>query len=254
MPTRVTIALVAGLLAGTAAGDDNPTLSDRTDRISYAIGHQIGSDFKKQSVSLDAAALEQGLHDGGKDIEPLLDRVDMQRRLVELKRDITNDMTAQSMERMQSRQALIKQKREQGESFLRDNAKAIGIETTASGLQYRVITPGSGPRPGATDQVRINYRARRLDGQEFNSSYRKGGPTTFQVNRLVPGFTEALKLMRPGARWELYLKPELAYGRKGPLAHETIIIDVDLLEVIAGEATADAAVDATDKTPRDGAK
>ena len=98
-------------------------------------------------------------------------------------------------------------------------------------MQYKVIKSGSGKKPGPQDVVKVHYRARQLNGHEFGNSYGSEGPVSFSVNKVIRGWTEALQLMREGARWELYLPPELAYGRRGPLADQTVIYEVELLGV-----------------------
>lgn len=233
MHIQLTTALIISLVSSHALAEEQLTLADEADRINYAIGHQIGSDFKKQQVDLDRQALHQGIQDGYINIQPKLEKGEMNHLLVNLKRDITSDMESEATERMQKKLAQMKHKRQLGHEFLEANKTKAGVTTTPNGLQYKVISTGKGRMPDINDQVRIHYRARRLSGQEFNSSYKKGGPSLFRVNGVIPGFTEALQLMQPGAKWEIYLSPELAYGRQGPLAHETIIIEVELLEIIS---------------------
>jgi len=105
------------------------------------------------------------------------------------------------------------------------------VKTMPSGLQYKVLTKGAGLKPKIDDYVTFNYRAKTLDGREYDSSTKKGGPVTYRANGVLPGFTEAIQMMQPGAKWELYLPPEQAYGRQGPIAHQTIILEVELLSV-----------------------
>ena len=215
-----------------AMAENGTSLNDETDRINYAIGHQIGIDFRKQQVDLDRQAVTQGLQHGHQGSRPALEVKDMNRRLVELKRNITEDTKAKAMERVQKRQTEMKHKRQRGEEFLAANAGKPGIISTDSGLQYRIITPGEGSHPKHNDRVKINYESRRISGQVIHSSKLKGGPRVFPVNSLIPGVTEALKKMQPGAKWELYIPHELAFGRQGPFAHEAIISEVELLEVL----------------------
>ena len=100
-----------------------------------------------------------------------------------------------------------------------------------SGLQFEVLKIGAGPKPGLEDYVTFHYRARTLEGKEYDSSFKKGGPVTYRANGVLAGFTEAIQMMQPGAKWEIYLPPEQAYGRQGPLAHQTIILQVELLSI-----------------------
>ncbi|MES9946664.1 MAG: FKBP-type peptidyl-prolyl cis-trans isomerase N-terminal domain-containing protein [Candidatus Thiodiazotropha sp.] len=236
MRFKTTVSLVLSLVVHPLCADEKPSLSDETDRISYAIGHQIGNDFRKQHVDLDRQALSQGMGDGHQGNPPLLPAKEMNRRLVELKRRITDETKAKALERLEKHQAEMKHKHQLGREFLASNGKKPGILTTQSGMQYRVITPGAGTPPQLTDRVRINYKSSRLDGKVINSSEHKGGPEVFPVTGMIPGATEAIRLMRPGAKWELYLPSKLAYGRRGPYAHEAIIAELELLEILPSES------------------
>jgi FKBP-type peptidyl-prolyl cis-trans isomerase len=124
---------------------------------------------------------------------------------------------------------------DKGQAFLAENAKKEGVKTTASGLQYEVLTPGTGKSPKATDIVRVNYRGTTIDGKEFDSSYKRGEPIEFPLNGVIPGWTEGLQLMKEGAKYRFFIPPNLAYGLAGagPLIgpNETLIFDVELLKV-----------------------
>jgi FKBP-type peptidyl-prolyl cis-trans isomerase FklB len=114
---------------------------------------------------------------------------------------------------------------------LAENATKEGVKTTPSGLQYKVIREGTGKTPGPHDSVTVHYRGTRLDGREFDSSYRKNEPATFRVDGVIRGWTEALQLMKEGAKWQLFIPADLAYGERGPLADKTLIFDVELISV-----------------------
>ncbi len=235
MRTQLATLTLTALLTGNGLAQESATLADEADRINYTIGHQIGTDFKKQKVELDQQALQQGMRDGHERKQPLLDAREMNERLVDLKRNITKKMEAEAVARLEKKNQKMRNNRRAGQEFLEANRAKEGVKTMPSGLQYKVLTPGDGLRPQASDRVRIHYRARRLNGQEFNSSYKKGEPSVFRVNGVVPGFSEALQMMQPGAKWELYLPWNLAYGRKGPLGNEAIIIEAELLEILGPE-------------------
>lgn len=226
------VVLVPCLFITSVAADEKASLSTEADRISYAIGHQIGADFKKQNVDLDNQAITQGMVDGHMGTRPMMDPKEMSQRLVNLKRNITDDTKAKALERMKKRQAEMKHKREIGKDFLAANKEKTDVITTESGMQYKVITPGTGTSPQLTERVKIHYKSKRLNGQVINSSHLKGEPGVFPVSGLIPGVIEALKMMQPGGNWELYLPSKLAYGRKGPFAHETIIVEMELLEIL----------------------
>ncbi len=218
------------LTANVMAAEQSP-LADEADRINYSIGHQIGADFKKQKVEFNEQALKQGLQHGQAGDKPLLDRAEMQESLLDLKRNISNKMKQDSMARINKRNQIEKQKRDDGKAFMQKNQTRQGVKTMPSGLQYIVLKKGKGRKPKIEDYVTFNYRAKTLDGREYDSSSKKGGPVTYRANGVLPGFTEAIQMMQPGAKWEIYLPPEQAYGRQGPLAHQTIILQVELLSI-----------------------
>ena len=210
---------------------EQATLSDKSDRINYTIGHQIGTDFKRQKVELNEQALHQGLQHGQSGTAPLLKQKEMQALLQELKRNISDKMKKEAVERISSRKQIENRKRSVGEAFMRENQTREGVKTMPSGLQYKVLKKGNGIAPKFSDYVTINYRARKLNGKEYDSSFKKGGPVTYRANGVIPGFTQAIQMMQPGAKWELYIPPDLAYGRKSPLAHQAVIIEVELLAI-----------------------
>lgn len=215
-------------------------LDSEADLISYSLGQQIGRDFKRQGVDLDAEELVRGFKDANTGAEPAWSREEMDAILGTLKSKINADQREEAQKRQTQRQKEAEERRREGQEFLADNRSKPGVKTMPSGLQYKIIQPGTGKKPGPQDVVRVHYRARQLNGHEFDSSYSSGGPVSFSVNKVIRGWTEALQLMREGAKWELYLPPELAYGRRGPLAHQTVIYEVELLEVGDDSQTAGA--------------
>lgn len=122
-----------------------------------------------------------------------------------------------------------------GQQFLRDNSGREGVVVTASGLQYRILRAGEGRRPGVDDRVRVHYRGTLIDGTPFDSSYDRGQPAVFPVGRLIPGWTEALQLMREGARWQLFIPSNLAYGQRSPSAtippNSTLVFELELIAI-----------------------
>lgn len=124
---------------------------------------------------------------------------------------------------------------DQGKAFLADNAKKDGVTVLPSGLQYKVIAQGTGPSPGPTDSVKVDYRGTLINGDEFDSSYKRGAPATFALNGVIKGWTEALQLMNVGARWEIYVPAELAYGKKGPPGigpNKVLVFEIELLDIM----------------------
>jgi len=130
----------------------------------------------------------------------------------------------------------MKQSQAAGASYLAENAKKPGVVTTKSGLQYRVVKPGTGRTPGPADSVTVHYRGTLVDGKQFDSSYDRGEPATFPVNGVIAGWTEALQLMKEGAQYQLAIPAALAYGDRGPLAGQVLLFDVELLKVEPAQA------------------
>jgi FKBP-type peptidyl-prolyl cis-trans isomerase FklB len=232
--------VMAGLmLVSTICQADDPRkLEQETDRISYSLGHQIGMDFKRQGVELDSSALARGIEDGSTGTDPLIDKEDMDARLEKLKGQITEDMQAEQQDRYNRELEVRKRKQREAQAFLEENAKKPGIETRPSGLQYRVIKEGSGAAPASRDKVTVQMRGRRINGEEFDSSYKDNKPRTVVVADMIPGIREAVQMMQPGAKWELYIPPELAYRRDSPLGYEAVIVELELLRVSGDSAAA----------------
>ena len=221
--TLLGVALLA-LQAGNLRAGEPLKLDDETARINYSLGYQIGGDFKRQGVEMNAAAVTRGIEDALSGAEPLLPAQEMNATLMELKRKVIAEQRARAKEA--ELQSLAEDKQ-----FMEANATREGVKTTASGLQYKVIEPGTGKTPAATDRVTVNYRGTLTNGNEFDSSYKRGEPTSFALNGVIKGWTEGLQLVREGGKIQLVIPPELAYGARGPLAHRTLVFDVELIAV-----------------------
>jgi len=220
------------LLASAPLADETTKLEQEADRISYSLGHQIGTDFQRQGIGLDPTAITRGIKDALAGDAPLLDKKEMDTRLSKLKGQITADMRSDQARRSKERKEANERKRREGQAFLEENAKKPGVITLSSGLQYKVIREGKGDKPPTPrDEVTIHYRGRRIDGREYDSSYSKGKPRTLRIADMILGIREAIMLMQPGAKWELYIPPDLAYERRTPLGHETVIVEIELLSV-----------------------
>jgi FKBP-type peptidyl-prolyl cis-trans isomerase FklB len=224
--------MLTGLIAGAATAGDALNLEDESARISYSLGYQIGGDFNRQNVEMNTAAVVQGIQDALSGAEPKMSAEEITATLSDLKQKIVADQRKRSVERELELVA-------EGEKFLEENAKKDGVVTTESGLQYKVIQEGTGKSPGPEDQVTVQYRGRLVDGKEFDSSYKKGKPATFQLNGVIKGWSEGLQLMKEGGKAELYIPQKLAYGDRGPLGHRALVFEVELLSV--GEPPAQAA-------------
>jgi FKBP-type peptidyl-prolyl cis-trans isomerase FklB len=227
MRTVLSAILGTVLFLGAGVSAEPPELDDPADRAGYSLGHQIGKDLKRQGSEIDPEALRRGLLDGLAGADPAFDPGDMQQILSKLK---TRLMAAQRNDDRET----AERHREAGKEFLAANAKKEGVVMRPSGLQYKVLRPGTGRTPGPGDKVTVHYRGTTLDGHRFYDSYGKGEPATFHVSGVTRGLTEAFQLMKEGARWELFLPPDLAYGRRGPLAHHAVIFDVELIAVVPG--------------------
>jgi FKBP-type peptidyl-prolyl cis-trans isomerase FklB len=216
------------LLCGVCAGEDKPVLKDEKDRINYSVGYQIGGDFQRQGVELNPEMLVQGIRDALGEIQPLMTEEEMRTTLVDLKKKIVTEEEKQ-------RKARVEKFREEGRKFLVENAGKEGVVTLPSGLQYKVLQEGTGKKPTLKDTVTVNYRGTKVDGTDFDSSYKDGKPATFPLSNVIPGWQEALPMMKEGARWKLFLPPKLAFGDKGPLEDQTVVYEIELISVLPAQ-------------------
>jgi FKBP-type peptidyl-prolyl cis-trans isomerase FklB len=223
-PTLTAAALGLAAFGLTALAAEPPKM-DEASSMSYALGYQVGRDLTGTEVRNDA--LLQGLKDGQAGSAAKLSPEEMQAALTALETRINEQRAKAQLEAAQKAAAA-------GTAYLADNAKREGVKTTASGLQYKVNAPGTGRTPTVNDTVTVHYRGTLVDGTEFDSSYKRGEPATFPVGGVIAGWTEALQLMKEGAKYQLVIPPALAYGDRGPLAGQVLIFDVELLGVSAG--------------------
>lgn len=238
--------LVIGITLATLAtplfAENRPALKDTKDKVSYSIGLDIGNTFKKQKMEINADVLAAGVKDALSGANPLLTPDEMRTVMTQF----SNDMREKAA--TASKEAGEKNTKE-GEKFLAENKTKPGVKTTASGLQYLVEKEGSGTAPKETDTVTVNYRGTLIDGTEFDSSYKRGEPATFPVNRVIKGWTEALQLMKPGGKYKLFIPANLAYGPSGAGGdigpNATLIFEVELLSAKPGEAAATPAAGAS---------
>jgi len=221
-----TLLLPAFWLALTAVpvGAEETALADENARINYAVGYQVGGDFKRQGLDLDPELVARGVADALSGAEPAMTPAEMRKELTELQQQVTAARQAKAEEE-------AAKQREAGIAFLEENKGKDGVQVTESGLQYRIIEPGTGKQPGPTDQVTVNYRGTRVDGSEFDSSYKRGKPAQFRLDRVIKGWTEGLQLMKEGGKAKFVIPYDLAYGERGRLGNQTLIFDVELIEV-----------------------
>ena len=213
----------------TAAKSPAPlVLKTQKDKFSYALGMKMGANLKKQSVPVDPAILARGLKDGLAGGKTLLTDDEAQAAL----KAMQDDLRAKQQAKIQEAAGANKK---EGEAFLSANKGKEGVVALASGLQYKILKEGTGPKPAATDSVVCNYQGTLINGKEFDSSYKRGQPATFPVNGVIKGWTEALQLMPVGSKWQLFIPADLAYGDRGAGADigpgETLIFEVELLSI-----------------------
>lgn len=237
--------LVRGLfiaaIVGTLACEKKAKIETDMQKASYGIGTQIGNNMKQQNIEIDTLALAQGLNDalGGKDL--VLKPEEIQQALMKL----------QEMAIKKQTEVADKNKKD-GQAFLDKNKSESGVQTTPSGLQYQVVKEGDGPVPTEKDTVTAHYEGKLIDGKKFDSSYDRNQPADFPVTGVIPGWTEALKMMKVGSKWKLFVPPDLGYGpspRPGIPPNSVLVFDVELMG-IKNEAKADVKAEAPKKAKK----
>jgi FKBP-type peptidyl-prolyl cis-trans isomerase FklB len=216
--------LFVALVAGVSFAGEPVQLKNENERLNYSYGFQIADTLKREGVKIDKDVLIKGLQDALSGVEPQLTREEMGTIIKEFQKK-------KQLAKYRNRRIKKDLTRKEGKEFLAANGKKLGVVTLPSGLQYKVIRQGTGKTPGPKDSVTVNYRGTLINGNEFDSSYRKNEPAIFRVDRVIKGWTEALQLMKEGAKWQLFIPPELAYGKRGPLEDQTLIFDVELISV-----------------------
>jgi FKBP-type peptidyl-prolyl cis-trans isomerase len=199
-------------------------------QISYVIGRQFGDSLRMNEVTLDAASLIAGVNDGLANAKAKWSDAELSVAIQRFERE----MSEKSASRLQQ---LVAKNKQQADAFLAANRQQPGVQVSPSGLQYKVLAQGNGPSPTRADVVRCNYRGTLLNGEEFDSSQRHGGPAEFPVGRVIPGWTEALQKMKVGDKWQLFIPAELAYGNNpdpssGIEPGAMLIFEVELVEIV----------------------
>lgn len=235
MKLKKTIAVAIGCIAvqaAFAAPAQNATsknaLKNDNDRVSYTIGVDMGKSLKAQDLKLNVDLLAKGIKDGMSGGQLLMTQQEMRDTLMTLQQKIVKKQQAAMVEEADKNL-------QAGKKFLAENKAKPGVKTTTDGLQYKVIKAGKGTSPKTSDVVTVQYEGKTLDGKVFDSTYKRGKPATFKLSQVIKGWQEALQMMKPGATWELYIPPQLAYGKKGlggPIGpNETLIFKVQLISV-----------------------
>ena len=234
MKMKLVAAAVMGLMVSTTmAATTMSAMKTNTDKLSYSIGNDLGTNLKKQNIEINPVALAQGMSDTMGNGKLVMTEAQMKETLTQFQKDIMAKRAAAVSKQSVDNKAAA-------EKFLNDNKAKEGVVTLASGLQYKIIKNGSGNRPTKEDMVTVEYTGRLLDGKVFDSTEKSGKPATFKLSQVIPGWIEALQLMPAGSTWEIYVPPALAYGDRnvgGPIGpNETLIFNIHLISVKKSDA------------------
>jgi len=241
---KLQLLAVLGLSLATSlwAADDGSPLKTPKDKMSYGVGMDIARTMTNLQVEVNPDALAAGLKALLTGSKPLLNDQELQEALNAFRAqrqakaaERAKQQAQQAKQQTDKVKAASEQIKREGEAFLAENKKKEGIITLPSGLQYKVYAAGTGRKPSSNDTVVTNYRGTFIDGREFDSSYRAGGPVTFPVNRVIKGWQEALQLMPVGSKWKLFVPPGLAYGEVGQPpkipGNSVLLFDLDLVAI-----------------------
>jgi FKBP-type peptidyl-prolyl cis-trans isomerase FklB len=222
--------MIVGAMSCAVVGAMAATMQLKTniDKTSYAMGLETGMAFKSHDTKINPAVFSAGMNAGINGTKPLMSKTEVKSTLQAFQKE-----TMKKMEKKMNNLAVKNQAA--GKTFLTTNKAKKGVVTLANGLQYKIITAGKGPMPKASDKVTVNYEGSLTDGKVFDSSYRRGQSATFPVSGVIPGWTEALQLMKPGATWMLYIPSSLAYGKRGVPGvippNSTLVFKVNLIKI-----------------------
>ncbi|WP_086933801.1 FKBP-type peptidyl-prolyl cis-trans isomerase [Agarilytica rhodophyticola] len=260
----VTLIATGALLAACnqpaeqAKKEEPINLEDSDTKVAYAIGVSAGKNMSSNIANLDgtgividkktlARAYVDGLEDSSK-----LDDESLQTVMNEFRERVNTAMQEKRKIEQEEQAKIAEENKTKGAAFLDENKAKEGIVALESGLQYKVVTEGKGKSPAATDRVKVHYKGTLIDGTQFDSSYDRGEPATFGVGQVIKGWTEALQLMKEGAKWQLFIPAELAYGavsRPQIPGNSVLLFDVELLEVVAEPEKAEPKKAASKKSP-----
>ena len=229
---KIILSLICIASVAPVFADGTNQLSDEKSRVSYAIGVSVGMNFKHNSIDVDDAMFLRGVQDVQSGGTMLLSDQEIHKVLADFQLSLR-----QKQQKLMAEQGA--KNKADGAAFLAANKNNPGVVVLPDGLQYLVITNGTGAQPSAADTVSVNYRGTLLDGTEFDSSYKRGQPASFPVGHVIPGWTEALQKMNVGSKWKLFIPSDLAYGpqgRPGIPPNSTLIFEVELLSTAAAPA------------------
>jgi len=225
---RWILTLVLLVLPALASAQDAPALKTEKERLSYAMGMDLGKQLRSRSVDIDPAVFAKALEDALSGGKTLLTDAEAKAALAAFQKAIMAKQAAEAKVAGEKNKA-------GGEAFLAANKGMEGVVTLPSGVQYKILTAGTGKTPTLADTVVCQYRGTLIDGKEFDSSYKRGQPATFQVNKVIKGWTEVLQLMPVGSKWQVVVPPDLAYGVRGAGAdigpNATLIFEIELVAI-----------------------
>lgn len=228
MKRTILLAVAAVMVGCQSQAVEKAKMETQVEKVSYSIGLDIGRNFKDQKIDVDTDAIIQGIKDGLTGAPQKMTDEECQKTMETFQSDMMNKQNASQKE------AGDKNLKE-GQDYLAANKVKDGVTTTASGLQYRVLAPGSGKKPGLTDTVTVHYKGTLIDGKVFDSSYTRNEPATFPVNGVIKGWQEALQLMPVGSKYMLFIPADLAYGARGAGAdigpNAVLIFEVELIAI-----------------------
>ena len=223
-------AAAAGQAPAAAAG-----FKTQKEKVSYAIGMEMGKGVKSQGIDVDPAILAQGLRDAMSGAKPQMSEE-------ELKQVITGLQAEMRQKQMQAQEMAASENKAKGDAYLAENGKKDGVVTLPDGLQYKILTAGTGKKPAETDTVLCNYKGTFVDGAEFDSSAQAGKPVPFEVKNVIPGFKEVLQMMPTGSKWQVVVPSNLGYGERGAGGvigpNSTLVFEIELVSIQAAPAPA----------------
>jgi len=238
MNNRSVILVGVLLAAGVAAAQEAPALQTQKEKISYALGLDLGNQLRKQAIDVDPALLGKGLKDALAGGETLLTEKQVKDAIfglqAELKKKESNRRKGIDDSDDAEAGLLAAYNKKASDAFLAENKTKDGVVTLPSGLQYKILKAGEGKKPTEADTVVCHYRGTLTDGTEVDSSYKRNQPATFPVKGVIAGWREALQLMSVGSKWELFVPPQLAYGEQGNTGirpNTTVLFEVELLAI-----------------------
>ncbi len=234
------ILIILGLSITAAYSQNKVEFKSKADSVSYSIGFNVGQNllnqFQSDTIPNNPALVIEGVKDGVLKQTAKLSQEQMMGIMMALQQDIMAKREVQKAEMEKQRKVSGEANKKKGEDFLAENKKKAGIQTTASGLQYKVTAMGTGPKPTTANEVKVHYKGMLIDGKVFDSSYDRKEPVTFPVTGVIKGWTEVLQLMPEGSKWTAYIPSEIAYGERGAGKdigpNEVLVFDIELLQVI----------------------